>query len=252
MIDPIYYTLSLVLAKRDNSAIKKIESLLPAAVHTRILSESKAVEWDFPNTAFTHIRDTISRELPKSGILADYAIQPTENRRAALLVCDMDSTLIGQECIDELADYAGVKDEVSEITMAAMQDDIDFETALIERVKLIKDIPISILQQCYNERIRLNPGAQILGHTMTAKGAKTVILSGGFTFFTSRIAALAGFSEHQANELYHDGDKLLGTVRQPILGAKAKQVALQYYAPYPPNPRNKVIAIGDGPMTFIC
>lgn len=157
----------------------------------------------------------------------------------------MDSTLIGQECIDELADYAGVKDRVSEITERAMRGEIGFEGALKERVSLLKGLPISSLQTCFHNRISLNDGAETLAQTMQAHGAKTVIVSGGFTFFTSRIAKLAGFESHQANTLIENGDSLSGEVGLPILGRQAKLDALKHHSAPFGGPET-AIAIGDG------
>lgn len=176
-------------------------------------------------------------------ITADVCVQSIVNRRKTVLICDMDSTLIGQECIDELADFAGVKDRVSEITERAMRGDIGFEGALEERVSLLKGLPVTTLQQCYDDRIRLNPGARTLAQTMAANGAKTLIVSGGFTFFSKRVAAACGFAAHQANQLIEANDTLTGSVAYPILGREAKYEALVGICDGDPA---RALAIGDG------
>ena len=165
------------------------------------------------------------------------------NRR--LVVFDMDSTLIGQECIDELADFAGVKAHVSDITERAMRGELDFEAALTERVGLLKGLPLSNLQTCFDERIRLNDGAVTLAQTMKKHGALTVIVSGGFTFFTSRVAKATGFEHDQANTLIDDGKALTGGVGMPILGREAKKSALMAHSKAFGGPET-AISIGDG------
>ncbi|NNC36838.1 MAG: phosphoserine phosphatase SerB [Acidimicrobiales bacterium] len=200
------------------------------------------------NVNIQDVRDTrsiIQKAFDQLDVKADFCLQPAHDRRKNLLICDMDSTLIGQECIDELADYAGVKDKVSSITERAMRGELDFEEALIERVGLLKDLPLSKLQECFDERIKLNPGADVLAATMKAHGASTVIVSGGFTFFTERIAALAGFDHNQANTLIDDGKNLTGDVGRPILGRDAKKSALDKFSADRGGSSN-AIAIGDG------
>lgn len=160
-----------------------------------------------------------------------------------MLICDMDSTLIGQECIDELADFAGVKDRVSDITERAMRGEIGFEGALEERVGLLKNLPVTTLQTCFDERIKLNPGARALARTMASNGAKTLIVSGGFTFFSERVAAACGFADHQANTLTAVDGKLTGTVGYPILGREAKFDALVEICD---GDTTRSLAIGDG------
>lgn len=181
--------------------------------------------------------------LTAAQITADVCIQPVEGRRKTVLICDMDSTLIGQECIDELADFAGVKDRVSDITERAMRGEIGFEGALEERVGLLKNLPVTTLQTCFDERIKLNPGARALARTMASNGAKTLIVSGGFTFFSERVAAACGFADHQANTLTAVDGKLTGTVGYPILGREAKFDALVEICD---GDTTRSLAIGDG------
>ncbi len=177
----------------------------------------------------------------------DLCVQPWEGRRKRLLVADMDSTILGCECLDELADFAGVKAEVSAITERAMRGEIDFEDALRERVGMLKGLPLSALEQCYAERVRLNPGARTLVTTMAAHGARGVLVSGGFTFFTSRVAREAGFHDQRANTLIDDGaGHLTGQVGDPILGREAKLTALEHEAAAIGATPADAIAIGDG------
>ena len=157
----------------------------------------------------------------------------------------MDSTLIGQECINELADFAGFKDHVAQITEKAMRGEIGFDGALKERVALLKDLPLSTLQTCFEERITLNRGADILARTMKAHGAETVVVSGGFTFFSERVAKAAGFEHHHANILLDNGQLLTGEVKQPILGREAKLATMRDYTRGMGGPIS-AIAIGDG------
>lgn len=176
----------------------------------------------------------------------DICISPLENRRKRLLICDMDSTIIGQECLDELADYAGLKAEISAITERAMRGELDFEGALTGRVGMLKGLAMSALQQCYDERITLNDGARTLVKTMEAAGATTLLVSGGFTFFTSRVAESAGFGSHYGNTLIDDGDALTGDVGRPILDRAAKLTRLQIAAKDAGVSAADALAIGDG------
>ncbi|MEO1015505.1 MAG: phosphoserine phosphatase SerB [Pseudomonadota bacterium] len=176
----------------------------------------------------------------------DVAIVPLENRRKRLLVCDMDSTIIGQECLDELADFAGLKAEVSAITERAMRGELDFEGALTTRVAMLKGLDLKALEACYRERIRLNPGARALVETMKADGARCVLVSGGFTAFTARVCSAAGFHAHHANQLIDDGRALSGEVAQPILGRDAKLQRLESDAAALSLSAADALAIGDG------
>lgn len=158
---------------------------------------------------------------------ADINVVATKCRRKRLFVADMDSTIISCECLDELADFAGLKDKISAITARAMRGEIAFEGALRERVGMLKGLPLAVLDEVWRERIRLTPGAKQLLATMKAHGARTLLVSGGFTFFTSRVAKAAGFDEARANTLLDDGEKLTGEVGTPILGKEAKVHALE-------------------------
>lgn len=165
------------------------------------------------------LQTALLSELPAH---VDICVQSAEGREKKLLLCDMDSTIIGQECIDELADYAGIKSKIAEITERAMRGELDFEAALTERVGLLKGLPVSALEDCFRERITLTPGAKTLVQTMKARGATCQLVSGGFTFFTARVGAAAGFDANYANVLIDDGNTLTGEVQRPILGKQAK------------------------------
>lgn len=181
-----------------------------------------------------------------AGKAVDFCLQPAIGRRKRLLIADMDSTIINVECIDELADFAGVKAQVSEITERAMRGELDFEAALRERVAMLKGLPLTDLQRAYDERVRLNPGARTLVRSMTAHGAKAFLVSGGFSFFTSRVASAAGFDANRANTLIETGDVLAGTVGEPILGREAKLAALREEATALGIPLSATLAVGDG------
>ncbi len=213
------------------------------AVPPRVLSPWEACEWDIPAPP-SDARDIIASWM--DDVAADWALLPADNRRKKLLVADMDSTIIGCECIDELADFAGKKAEISAITERAMRGELDFEAALTERVAMLKGLPLDALQRCFDDRVRLNPGARTLVATMAAHGARCVLVSGGFTFFTSRVAALAGFDAQRANALLDDGAALTGAVGQPILGRAAKLSALQEEAAGLGIDAAAAVAIGDG------
>ncbi|HWU12386.1 MAG TPA: phosphoserine phosphatase SerB [Caulobacter sp.] len=176
----------------------------------------------------------------------DFAVQPVENRRKRLLIADMDSTIINVECLDELADFAGVKDKVSEITERAMRGELAFEGALRERVGMLKGLSVDALQACYDDRVKLNPGARTLVRTMAENGARCALVSGGFTFFTSRVAQAAGFHLNRANTLIEEGGQLTGTVGDPILGKEAKLAALQEETAALGLTPADALAVGDG------
>ncbi|MGD0864941.1 MAG: phosphoserine phosphatase SerB [Rhizomicrobium sp.] len=177
---------------------------------------------------------------------ADINLVATAQRRKKLLVADMDSTIIGCECLDELADMAGLKERVAAITERAMRGEIEFAGALRERVALLKGLPLAALEETYATRVRLNPGAFALVATMKAHGARTCLVSGGFTIFTSRVAALAGFDDQQANVLLDDGAALTGKVAEPILGREAKLAALEAEVETLGISFADALAVGDG------
>jgi len=177
---------------------------------------------------------------------ADFCAQAAAGRAKRLLVADMDSTIIGCECLDELADLAGFKDEIAAVTARAMNGEIPFEAALIERVAKLAGLDLSALERTWAERVRLNPGARTLARTMAAHGARCVLVSGGFDYFTERVAEAAGFAAHRANRLIDDGARLTGEVALPILGREAKLQALTEEAAALGVALSDTLAVGDG------
>ena len=176
----------------------------------------------------------------------DLCVQDAAPAPIKLLLADMDSTMIGQECVDELADLAGVGPRVADITARAMNGELDFNAALTERVGLLKDLPVSVIDRVMAERITYASGGATLIATMKARGALTALVSGGFTAFTSRVGAHLGFDRNRANILIEADGKLTGAVGQPILGAEAKVRALQDYATELGITDDAVAAVGDG------
>ena len=176
----------------------------------------------------------------------DVVMQPAANRRKKLFLADMDSTMIGQECIDELADVVGLKTHVAAITERAMRGEIAFEPALRERVALLKGLPVKTIDEVIEKRIALTPGARTLVATMRANGAYTCMVSGGFTLFATRIAAMIGFDETRANTLALDGDKLSGLVNEPIFGRKTKHATMIALRTRFKLAKNDTLAAGDG------
>ena len=177
-----------------------------------------------------------------AGMGVDVNCFPLAIRRKRLLIADMDSTMIGQECIDELADEAGVGARVAEITARAMNGELDFEAALTERVGLLAGLPVAVIDKVVETRITLAPGGATLVATMKSNGARTALVSGGFTQFTSRIGARLGFDETRANTLIEKDGRLTGAVAHPILGRAAKAEALRALSPDPAD----ALAVGDG------
>ena len=176
----------------------------------------------------------------------DVVVQADEPRWRRLLVADMDSTIIGQECIDELADYAGLKDKVARITERAMQGELDFSGALRERVRLLAGLDERALSRCLNERVDVTAGAETLVQTMRAGGASCLLVSGGFLSFAEPIASAVGFDRVKANRLVFPGGKLSGEVGAPIVDAMAKRDALIEARDQLNLAPQDVLAIGDG------
>lgn len=183
-------------------------------------------------------------DLQKSGV--DLCLQPAQGRRKKMLLADMDSTMIQQECIDELAAEAGVGEHVAGITARAMNGELDFEEALRERVGLLADLPESVIAKVLAERITYMPGGKQLLATMKAHGGYAALVSGGFTAFTARVAAELGFDENRANTLLAEDGKLTGQVGMPILGKQAKVDALNDITVRLGLSADEVIAVGDG------
>jgi phosphoserine phosphatase len=260
---PMHIALTLVVNPDADAPLDKIvdgvKNAINVPVTERVLSAGKAVDILFdlmPNSGTDteqsrHTAGTVLGHVPHLREVLDVAgldwcIQSAENRRKKLILADMDSTMITVECIDELADFVGLKEKVATITEAAMRGELDFEGALTERVALLKGLPLSDLERCYSERIALMGGARTLVQTMKKNGASAVLVSGGFTFFTSRVAEAIGFDVHRSNVLEFDGDKLSGTVQQPICGAQTKLITLLEFKTELGLDTVDILAVGDG------
>ena len=200
---------------------------------------------DFQRKAEQGMREDCAETIGKLPV--DCIVQRDDAfRRKRLLIADMDSTMIGQECIDELADFAGVKAHVSAITERAMRGEIAFEPALRERVALLKGLPATIVEEVIAKRITLTPGARTLVATMKKHGATAALVSGGFDVFTSRIAAMIGFDSNQANRLLVADGRFTGEVAEPILGRAAKKAALEALCKTLALDPRATLAVGDG------
>ena len=199
------------------------------AADLRFSTDTRAVRW-------------VLEPLPD----VDVIVQLDGSRAKRLLVADMDSTIIGQECIDELADYAGLKDEIAAITERAMQGEIDFEAALRERVALLAGLPEGAIAECLAERVRPNPGAATLVQTMRAMGASCLLVSGGFLSFAGPVAREVGFDRVRANRLGMADQQLSGEVDSPIVDAAAKRAALIEARDELGLQKSDVLAVGDG------
>ena len=214
----------------DAATVERVRALLPDAASPHWLAPGVAADIPFnpagakDQRALREMADRLRAALGAAPI--DVVVQPAARRRKRLFLADMDSTMIGQECIDELADYAGMKAHVAAITERAMRGEIDFEPALRERVALLKSLPASIVEEVIAQRIKLTPGGRALVATMRANGAHTCLVSGGFTLFTDRIAALIGFDENRGNTLLVADGHFAGLVGEPILGRDAKRATL--------------------------
>lgn len=193
-------------------------------------------------------RDELAPRLraPLAGLPVDVVIQSARTRRKKILIADMDSTMIDQECIDELADEIGIRDQVAEITARSMNGEIAFEPALRERVALLAGLRESVVDRIVRDRIKLAAGARELVATMNAAGAHTALVSGGFDVFTARIASMLGFNEHRANHLLAANGRFTGKVAEPILGRAAKAQALLEIARRAGVTPEDALAVGDG------
>jgi len=232
--------------------IAKAGGLDPALVHSlRNAWGGGDAQWLSPDEAAAfHIQaqpanaDDVWRSLQREGV--DLVIQPIANRRKKMLIADMDSTMIQQECIDELADEAGVGARVADITARAMNGELDFEGAIDERVGLLAGLGADIIDHVLNTRITYMPGGRALVQTMKAQGAFAALVSGGFTAFTAKVAADLGFDENRANTLGIQEGRLTGKVVRPILGQEAKLDALNDLTARLGIDPADALAVGDG------
>ncbi|MEP7030448.1 MAG: phosphoserine phosphatase SerB [Pseudolabrys sp.] len=226
------------------AALMRARAALPAAAEPQRLGPDAA---DIPFTLSAGgdqrgLADQLRGLLP--GI--DAVVQQASNRRKKLFLADMDSTMIGQECIDELADFAGLKAHVAAITERAMRGEIAFEPALRERVALLKGLPVKTIDEVIEKRITLTPGGKTLLATLRKHGGYCGLVSGGFTLFTDRIAKMIGFDEARANRLGIDGSALSGKVDEPIFGRQSKRATLIELRTRLKLATDDTMAIGDG------
>lgn len=197
--------------------------------------------------AFTALAPAAARAAVEAlSVRADVFAQAAATRAKRLLIADMDSTMITVECIDELADYAGIKPQIAAVTEAAMRGELDFASALDARVALLKGLPAVTIDLCHAERVRLMAGARTLVRTMRARGAHGVLVSGGFTAFADRVGEAIGFAKVIANELLIDGDRLAGTVARPIVDSHTKLRTLRDEAAAHGIGLEACLAVGDG------
>ena len=233
--------------KLDAAALARAKAVLPSGGEPSWLDPGIAADIPFTVDAADEraIADRLRGFL--TGAPVDVVVQPASRRRKRLFLADMDSTMIGQECIDELADYVNLKAHVATITERAMRGEIAFEPALRERVALLKGLKADVVSEVIAERVRLTPGGRTLVATMRANGALTCLVSGGFTSFTGPIAAQIGFDENRGNMLLVDGGGLFsGMVQEPILGAQAKLATLRELSSRLGLAKEDTLAIGDG------
>ena len=231
----------------DGALLQRLSRLMPGVGEARTLKPGVAADLPFEAGSITDhggFVATLRDEL--TSLPVDVFVQKAEGRRKRLLLADMDSTMIGQECIDELAAEVGLKDHIAAITERAMRGEIAFEPALRERVSALRCLPVAAIRRVIDERITLTPGGRTLVMTMKAHGAHCALVSGGFTHFTSTIAQMIGFDENHANTLEADGDLLAGTVREPILGKDAKLAHLKRLTAELGLDPSETMAVGDG------
>jgi phosphoserine phosphatase len=230
----------------DDATVAVAVGVLATAQAPRVLDPGIAVDIPFtPGGADDKaIAERLRTALRQAAL--DVVVQPQAARRKRLFVADMDSTMIGQECIDELADLVGLKQHVAAITERAMRGEIEFEPALRERVAVLKGLPASVVEEVIAKRITLTPGGRELVNTMRQNGAYTCLVSGGFTLFTGPISRTIGFNEDRGNTLIVEDGKLSGRVAEPILGREAKLATLIELREHLGLSPQDTLAAGDG------
>ncbi|PLW75484.1 phosphoserine phosphatase SerB [Cohaesibacter celericrescens] len=243
------FTLTIISAPANPAVsadlVAKIQAAIKVDTEFVWLMEGVACDFIIPNhpdldNLYAQLRSLLA-DIP-----VDIALQPSQGRRKKLLLADMDSTMIQQECIDELADEVGLKDKVSTITARAMRGEIEFEPALKERVSLLEGLDLSIVDKLFADRITYTHGGMALVQTMKAHGAYCALVSGGFTHFTSRVREKLGFDEDRANLLLEENGTLSGKVGMPILGKEAKRDRLHALAQELKLNLSETMAVGDG------
>src|SRR5450631_380657 len=229
----------------DSTVVDGARAILPSPGRAQWLFDEVAVDIPFSGSEDLRAIETRLREA-RGDLPVDIVVQPQALRRKKLFLADMDSTMIGQECIDELADFAGLKAHVAKITERAMRGEIEFEPALRERVALLKGLSVSAVDEVLKKRITPTPGGRELVMTMRAQGAYTCLISGGFTLFTNAVAAMIGFQENRANQLKVEDGKLTGEVAEPILGRATKLATLVELTESFDLDDIDTLAVGDG------
>ena len=230
----------------DEAILARVAALLPGAAAADWLDPGIAADVAFAGDAADAPRHAAAVRAALVPAPIDVVVQPAEGRRKRLLLADMDSTMIGQECIDELADFIGQKTQVAAITEAAMRGEIAFEPALKARVARLAGLDAGVITEVIATRIVPTPGGRALVATMRAHGATAVLVSGGFTSFTAAIAEKLGFDAHQANTLLMAEGRLSGEVAEPILGRAAKRATLLAWRDRLALPPETTMAVGDG------
>lgn len=230
----------------DEAMLEKLAGVLPGVSGFDWLETGVAADIAFALDSRSPAAVETLLRLVRGTLPFDIAVQPAEGRRKKLLVADMDSTMIGQECIDELGAELGLKAEIAAITERAMRGEIAYEPSLRERVALLADLEEAVIEKILAERIFANPGAETLVRTMRAHGAHTAIVSSGFTSFTGPVAARLGFHEHRGNHLIVANGRLVGRVAEPILARDAKVEALRELQGRLGLVREETMAVGDG------
>jgi phosphoserine phosphatase len=228
------------------AALEKARAALASASTPVWLADGIAADVPFTPESQIDQRALAARLKTRLGGSLDVVVQPAARRRKRLFLADMDSTMIEQECIDELAAYVGLKEHVAAITERAMRGEIAFEPALRERVALLKGLSVSVVDEVLKKHITLTPGGRTLVKTMRAHGAHTCLVSGGFTLFTNRVAAMIGFDETHANKLTLDGEHLGGAVEEPIFGRASKLQSLRSLRARLGLAREETLVAGDG------
>jgi phosphoserine phosphatase len=230
----------------DSTVLDGARAILPSARPARWLCDEIAADIPFGDGTEDAAATAKRLRAARADLPIDIVVQPAIARRKKLFLADMDSTMIGQECIDELADFVGLKAHVATITERAMRGEIEFEPALRERVALLKDLSVDVVDKVIKERITLTPGGRELVATMRAHGAWTCLISGGFTLFTQAIAAKIGFQENRGNELIVSDGKLTGEVKEPIVGRAAKLATLVELREAADLDNIDTLVVGDG------
>jgi phosphoserine phosphatase len=239
----MHYSLTLIAARESTTLTDPLIARVRDAVGgggPQILAPGEAAD-----IAVSTAPDMALVRAALDGAAIDAIVMPTDGRRKRLLIADMDSTIVTGETLDELADFAGLKDRIAAITARAMNGELDFKAALRERVAMLKGLSVDALERTWR-RVRLTSGARELVATMRAHGACTALVSGGFSFFTSRVAAVCGFDLHRSNVLLDDGTALTGQVAEPILDRDTKLATLTGLAAERGLELSATLAVGDG------